>query len=111
MFDAFESGWSWSGEVRTERDELVISAIEHPSVQQTAEFLARKGFRVHVVPVSAEGGVDLDAYDRVLSDKTALVSMMFANNETGYCLPIRRDGGTGPSRGRAVSLRCRAGSR
>lgn len=89
VFDAYESGWTWSGSRASERDELIVSTVEHPSVMRTAEFLVRKGFRVHIVPVDAEKGLDIDFFEKVLSHKTALVSIMYANNETGMIFPIR----------------------
>lgn len=89
VFNSLETGWSWSGAVKKERNELVISAVEHPSLMKSAEFLSRKGFRVHIVPVDVKKGLDMDFYTRVLSDKTALVSVMLANNETGMIFPIK----------------------
>lgn len=90
VFDSIETGWSWSGAVKHDRNELIISAVEHPSVMKTAEFLARKGFQLHIVPVDRAGGLDIEFYKKVLSDKTALVSIMLANNETGMVFPIQQ---------------------
>jgi len=90
IFDSIETGWSWSGKTSRDRNELIISAIEHPSLMKTAEFLTRKGFRVHIIPVDAERGLDIEFYKKVLSNKTALVSMMLANNETGMVFPIKQ---------------------
>lgn len=71
---------------RAEDDaELVVSAIEHPAVLEPAERLGR---RLHVVPVSADGIVDPIEVKRRLTGKTALVSVMAANNETGAIQPI-----------------------
>jgi cysteine desulfurase len=89
-FNSFETGWGWAGAMNRTRNELIISAVEHPSIMKCAEQLARKGFRVHIVPVDPETGVDLDAYEKYLNDKTALVSMMLANNETGMIFPIKK---------------------
>jgi cysteine desulfurase len=65
--------------------ELVVSAIEHPAVLEPAERLGR---RLHVVPVSADGIIDPLEVKRRLNSKTALVSVMAANNETGAIQPI-----------------------
>jgi cysteine desulfurase len=65
--------------------ELVVSAIEHPAVLEPAERLGR---RLHVVPVSADGIVDPIEVQRRLTGRTALVSVMAANNETGAIQPI-----------------------
>jgi cysteine desulfurase len=91
IFEAMETGWTWSGprssSANSERNELIISAVEHPSVMNSAEFIARKGYKVHIIPVDAENGLRMDLFEAALSEKTALVSMMFANNETGYLFP------------------------
>ena len=71
------------------RDQIVISAVEHPSVRQTAEFLSARGYQLKVIPVSREGQLDMDYLRQVLSTRTALVSVMFANNETGHIFPVR----------------------
>ena len=66
------------------RDELVISAVEHPSLLKTCKHLEEsRGVKVHFVPVDADGRLDLDAYTRALTPRTALASVMWANNETG----------------------------
>lgn len=75
--------------LRTEqRNEFIISQIEHPSVMKTAEYLEACGAVVHYVPVSRDGQIDLNFIKQNISDKTALVSVMFANNETGSIFPI-----------------------
>ncbi len=70
------------------RNELVISAIEHHAVLLEAQRLERAGARVHYAPVSADGVIELDALRRVVSERTALVSVMYANNETGVLQPV-----------------------
>lgn len=72
------------------RDQLIISAVEHPSVFKTAESLRARGFRVDCVRVNRDGELDLDHLDELLSERTALVSIMYANNETGHLMPIKR---------------------
>lgn len=69
--------------------ELVISAIEHPAVFEPA---LRLGERLKIVPVSAEGTVDPKEVQRRITSKTALVSVMAANNETGAIQPITEIG-------------------
>jgi cysteine desulfurase len=68
---------------------LVISSVEHPATARPAEFLARLGCRVTVVPVDGQGLVDPDAVGRALAPDTFLVSVMHANNEVGTLQPIR----------------------
>ncbi len=70
------------------RDRIVISAIEHKAVLDTAQHLASRGFQVSVVPVDAEGIVDPGELGRLLDARTFLVSIMTANNEVGTVQPI-----------------------
>lgn len=71
------------------RNRYLFSSVEHPSVQQTAEFLKSRGAEVEFISVNREGQLDLEQYKSILNDKTALVSVMLANNETGVIFPIR----------------------
>ena len=66
-----------------ERNELIISAVEHPSVLETAEYLAEVGYSVYRLRVDGEGRADIDELDKLLGEKTALVSIMHGNNEIG----------------------------
>lgn len=72
------------------RPEMLISQVEHPSVVKTAEYLAAQGAVIHWIPVSKTGQIDLEFISRHLSEKTSLVSVMFANNETGTIFPINK---------------------
>jgi cysteine desulfurase len=69
---------------RTEqRDKIIISAIEHPCVRESANELAAEGFRVIVAPVNKEGIVTPAALKKLVDEKTILVSIMAVNNEIG----------------------------
>ena len=70
------------------RDEFVTSAIEHPAVIEAAKALEARGVKVTYLPVDAYGTVDLDELRSALTPKTALVSIMHANNEIGTIQPI-----------------------
>jgi cysteine desulfurase len=71
------------------RNRVVISAIEHPAVEESARYLERvHGFVVDVLPVDGDGLVSVDALTDVLRPETALVSIMYANNEIGSIQPI-----------------------
>jgi len=70
------------------RDEFVTSAIEHPAVIEAAKALEARGVKVTYLPVDAYGSVDLDQLRSALTPKTALVSIMHANNEIGTIQPI-----------------------
>lgn len=72
------------------RDQILVSAVEHPSVRKTVEYMVERGYRVEIVPVNREGELDIDRFDDLLSERTALVSVMMANNETGHLFPIAR---------------------
>jgi len=72
-----------------EKDELVTSAIEHPAVLETGNYLERKGIKVTYVPVDQYGTVDLDYLRDSITPKTALVSVMLANNEIGTIQPVK----------------------
>jgi cysteine desulfurase len=70
---------------------VVISAVEHPAVEESARYLERfHGFAVDVVPVDRFGKVTPEALAVVLRPETALVSIMYANNEVGTVQPIRQ---------------------
>lgn len=73
-----------------ERNELVISAIEHPAVLESAKYLERRGTKVTYLPVDSYGTVELDALRDALTPRTALVSVMHASNEIGTIQPIQR---------------------
>jgi cysteine desulfurase len=62
---------------------IAISAIEHPCVREPAKQLAREGWRLHEIPVDAEGRLDMAEYSEVLASPAKIVSVMLANNETG----------------------------
>jgi cysteine desulfurase len=71
------------------RTHFITTAIEHPSVMKAFEFLESQGATVDYIPVDIHGNLDLDFYKNKLSEKTALVSVMLANNETGVIHPIQ----------------------
>lgn len=67
---------------------LVISAIEHPSVKEAANFLTGQGFEVIEVLPSSDGTFRPEDFAKAIDEKTILVSCMFVNNETGLIMPI-----------------------
>ena len=69
------------------RNEIIASAVEHPSVKAPLEILEKKGLKLHYIPVSIDGELDLSAYESLLSDRTFMVSIMYANNEVGNIFP------------------------
>ncbi|WP_258110575.1 cysteine desulfurase family protein [Alicyclobacillus sp. SP_1] len=79
---------SVTGARRQNRPRVIASAIEHPAVAQTLEALKDDGAEVVIVPVDERGLVRLDVLEEVLDERTALVSVMLANNEIGTLQPV-----------------------
>ena len=71
-----------------DRKHIITSRVEHPAVKNLYETLSKKGYRVTFVPVDGQGILDLDYLYSNLSNDTAVVSLMWANNETGVIFPI-----------------------
>ncbi|MGU3456038.1 cysteine desulfurase family protein [Brevundimonas sp. M1A4_2e] len=74
----------------SERRRLLVSAIEHKAVLEVAYAAERHGYAVEIIPVNADGIVDLAALRRSLDDTVAVVSVMAVNNETGIVQPVRQ---------------------
>lgn len=85
---AIQSALAWGRE--NSRNEIMCSAVEHPSVIRTLESFCTEGFKLHKIPVSRDGYLDLEFVKQKLSNKTALVSLMLANNETGNIFPVQK---------------------
>jgi cysteine desulfurase len=73
---------------RPDRRHIVSSEVEHPSTLQLLRHLETQGVHVSYLPVDAEGRLSLDALAATLTEHTALVTLMWANNETGVLFPI-----------------------
>ena len=71
------------------RKKIVISQIEHPAILNTAKDLERSGVAVAVIPVDAHGRLDMEKAKEEIDENTALVSVMWANNEIGNIFPVR----------------------
>ena len=67
---------------------VITSNVEHPAVKNLCEYLAHNGYRVSYVPVDTKGLLDVDYLYSRLNDETAIVSLMWANNETGVIFPV-----------------------
>lgn len=67
---------------------IVTSRVEHPAIKNLYEQLSTQGYRTTYVPVNADGELDLDYLYDNLTDGTAVVSIMWANNETGVVFPV-----------------------
>ena len=71
------------------RRKIVTSKIEHHAVLHTCESLAKEGFDIVYIDVTPEGIVDMEKLKKAVDDKTALVAIMYANNEIGTIQPIK----------------------
>ncbi len=81
----------WSAlQTQPERRHIVTTCVEHPAILQTAAFWERNGCRVTRLGVDRQGRIDMDEYERALTPDTAIVSIMFANNEVGNIYPIQK---------------------
>jgi cysteine desulfurase len=67
---------------------IVTSRVEHPAVKALCAQLAREGYRVTELPVDGNGLLDMEQYEKSLTPDTAVVSLMWANNETGVVFPV-----------------------
>lgn len=75
--------WSQRG-----KDEIITTLVEHPAIMQTCDFLSTHGATIKYLKVSSKGDLDLNEFESLLSEKTALASVMWANNETGNIYPV-----------------------
>jgi len=73
-------------------NQIITSAIEHPAVEKVCEFLSHQGFDIITIPVDKFGMVNPEDVERAITEKTILISIMHANNETGTIQPIEKIG-------------------
>ena len=75
-----------------DRRHVITTSVEHPAVLNACKELERTGYRVTYVPVDSEGLLDMDTFKKSLDADTAIVSVMYANNETGVLFPVEEIG-------------------
>lgn len=75
-------------ELMPDRREIITSAVEHPATLAVCEHLERQGYLVHRIGVNSDGALDMEQYRQALSSRVAVVSVMWANNETGVLFPV-----------------------
>ena len=78
--------------VKKGKKHIVTTEVEHPAVRSTCEFLESLGVEVTYLPINAQGSITAQQVREALRDDTALVSVMWANNETGLIFPIEEIG-------------------
>ena len=86
-------------EARPDKRHIVTTKVEHPAVLGLCQHLEKKGYRVTWLNVDKDGALDLAELSAALSGDTALVSIMWANNETGVIFPIEKIAGLVRSQG------------
>ena len=90
---------------RPDRRKVVTTSVEHPSVLTLLRALERAGvIELEVVPVDSEGAIDLDAMRAAIDDRTLLVTVMLAQNETGVLHPIAEIANLAHARGALVHV-------
>lgn len=75
-------------ESRPNKKHILTTRVEHPAVRNMCSSLSEKGYRITSVPVDSKGALDLDYLYDSITDDTGIVSIMWANNETGTIFPI-----------------------
>ena len=70
------------------RNQIITTAVEHPAILTLCDYLEKEGVVVHRLGVDKKGRLDMDEYRSLLSPRTAIVSAMWANNETGTIFPV-----------------------
>ncbi|HEY8899521.1 MAG TPA: cysteine desulfurase NifS [Chthoniobacterales bacterium] len=73
-----------------DRTHVVTTAVEHSATMKLGEHLVRRGVEVTWLPVDSEGQLDLERLEKAIRPDTALVSLLWANNETGVLFPVER---------------------
>jgi len=78
---------------------IITAATEHKAVLDTTKRLEKEGYRITYLPVRQDGLIDLDMLKEAITEKTILISLMYANNEIGVLQPIREAGRLAKERG------------
>ena len=82
-----------------DKNHIITSEVEHPAVGASCKFLESLGVNVTYLPVNSDGVINVEDLKNAITDKTALVSIMWANNETGMIFPIEEIGAICKERG------------
>lgn len=83
------------GIVESKKDKgnhIITTKVEHPAVLNTCKYLAKTGFDVTFLDVDSDGMIDIEELKKAVTSKTILISIMYANNETGVVFPIEEIG-------------------
>lgn len=87
--------WALKGvlkSIRPKGNHIITSAVEHHAVLHAAEVLEKEGYKITYLPVDSDGLISLEELKAAITDETALISIMFMNNEIGTMQPIKEIG-------------------
>ncbi len=84
---------------RDKGNHIITTRVEHPAVLNTVKHLAKEGFEATYLNVDSDGMIDLDELKGAITPKTILITVMFANNETGVIFPVEEIGNIAKERG------------
>ncbi|MBI5887539.1 MAG: cysteine desulfurase NifS [Deltaproteobacteria bacterium] len=90
-------GIAWAN--KSKGNHIITSKVEHPAVINTCKQLAKEGFETTYLGVDSNGLVDIDELKKAVTPKTILITVMYANNETGVVSPINEIGAFAKERG------------
>lgn len=79
-------------QAQPDKRHIITTQVEHPAVLNLCKLLQKQGYRVTYLSVNRQGQLDLNELEEALTDNTALVSVMYANNETGVIFPVEEVG-------------------
>lgn len=82
-----------------ERRHIITTKVEHPAVLNVAKYMSNYGYNLTELTVDSDGNLNLDELHNAISENTAIVSVMYANNETGVVFPIEEIGKVVKSKG------------
>lgn len=90
----------WSAlQSQPNKKHVITTRVEHPAIDNLANYLRKKGYRVTEVGVDREGRLNMDHMIDAINDDTAVISVMWANNETGVIFPVEEIARIAKSRG------------
>ncbi len=74
------------------KNHIITTKVEHPAIIETYKSLERHGYKTTFLDVDSDGNINIDDLKNAINDNTAIVSIMYANNETGVIFPIKEIG-------------------
>jgi len=84
---------------RPDKKHIVISRVEHPAIRALCSHLGMQGYKITELPVDKNGILDLENLENSLTPDTAIVSLMWGNNETGVIFPVEKAAGMAHEKG------------